>query len=1222
MTSSRDRFYSKLIVERGLLSQTDVDDAMARVAAAKASGAPGGSLVELLLRDGTLSPDDALSMRAEYDRKSRSTRIRTGSGTESGSPLPSDLKTGSSARQVAVQALAAESAHGNIRSPERDEVQAPRSPSQQIMAVFSDKPADAANATAVGTAKPRTTAPPDPLLGKTLGGCEILDRLGEGGMGTVYRARHLGLDKIVALKVLPLQMTDTETRIERFRREARSAAQIEHPNIVQIHNVGEDDGVHYIIMQYIQGEDLRHRLRRLGTLGPSELVEMAIQVSKGLAIAHEKGIVHRDIKPDNIMYDEADNVKLTDFGLAKNNDTDTTTTRPGKAVGTPYYMSPEQCAGKECDARSDIYSLGATMYHVLTGRRPFRGDTPVQTALMHLRQPLTPPSEVRKDTPEPLDRLICRMMSKNPDERYQSCPELVVALEEVDRQRSSSSPMDMISELVANLPPAGSASGVHAAHATGRAAAVPPAEDMTEPALPSVARSNNPGVAIDEVDTRPGMAVAHRDDDNAATSESLEVSGEQSGGDADAADPDAASQEMPHWSVLAIGAVVLLAIGAVVGLIVTNGDRGETPDPANNNTVVNDGGTNQKNGTGNGGSNGNATEDLAELEWRIKETEARKRLTAEDYRGAVVPVREFLDGKYGSSSRATDANALLGEIRLATRASCRKMLTAILARSQEKQQTPGCPQFQAALEELTQGDPVTLQLRAQLFPGDADLQQMVDTLQARVTALIDSATQFADRQIAYAERELAKDPPHYFDAMDILQSACGMGGPEAMRPRIDSPVMDLVRKFETRIGEIRKIVGAGQAARNAAVAKIVELQTSLAREFQDVLRDVDAKADSPAELDAVRQRIQKEWLDNPQRLPIRHEVIRVVADIDAVRDYYEELARKLGLRANQQILLAGDSAVTNVRIRRVTREGIELLDSLPNRLDPDRLEWRDLDPVWCTRLVARSEPQQEPLWLLANSRSTVARTALETMVEEKPSYWPRFGGKSQFEMRRESLTSVYRASLDGFTALGIAMTGGPAEGLIDRARHRDPYCGPAVLAAVLMRLMRARSSPETMRPATTRAALEFGASVIRDWLEAGMQNFRGDRDQPGWPYSRDPLFVVVACECALFDALQISDTDLPARSKILAPYFEAANKTIDTLGDSINRLDNEDVEPDDWRLLGMRQLRSRLRWFRARYRVAVAPTATQMMELDLKDALRDDPTAEEIWRALRDIGRN
>ncbi|MCD4658268.1 MAG: serine/threonine protein kinase [Planctomycetes bacterium] len=268
----------------------------------------------------------------------------------------------------------------------------------------------------------------DPLVNKIFGGCKLISKIGEGGMGSVYKAFHIGLDKNVALKILPPNQLDSADRIKRFKHEAKSAAKMEHPNIVQILNIGEDDGIHFIVMQFIDGEDLRQRLLRKGVFPPIEALDICMQVAEGLNVAHKKGIIHRDIKPDNIMIEREGNVKITDFGLARQMEHGLDISKPGKALGTPYYMSPEQCSGKDLDGRSDIYSLGVSLYHIVTGKRPFKGKNAVATALMHIREPVTPPEKINPNLPIPLADLVLKMMEKNPQNRFQNCNELEEAL--------------------------------------------------------------------------------------------------------------------------------------------------------------------------------------------------------------------------------------------------------------------------------------------------------------------------------------------------------------------------------------------------------------------------------------------------------------------------------------------------------------------------------------------------------------------------------------------------------------------------------------------------------------------------------------------------------------------------------------------------------------------------------------------------------------------------
>jgi serine/threonine-protein kinase len=227
----------------------------------------------------------------------------------------------------------------------------------------------------VDIATPRQAKPPgDPLIGNRIAGCLVMDVLGAGGMGKVYSAVHQGLSKAVAVKVLNAQLVANATFVERFLREARAAAQLDHPNVVRILNAGEDGGRHFIVMEMVEGENLRDRLRREGRLGRPEAIRIATGVAHALAAAHELDLVHRDIKPDNIMLSEDGAVKVADFGLARQVAGGGDITGEGFACGTPPYMSPEQISGHAVDGRSDLYSLGIVLYECLSGRRPFQAQ--------------------------------------------------------------------------------------------------------------------------------------------------------------------------------------------------------------------------------------------------------------------------------------------------------------------------------------------------------------------------------------------------------------------------------------------------------------------------------------------------------------------------------------------------------------------------------------------------------------------------------------------------------------------------------------------------------------------------------------------------------------------------------------------------------------------------------------------------------------------------------
>ncbi len=283
------------------------------------------------------------------------------------------------------------------------------------------------------------------LVGQTLGRYEIVAFVGSGGMGEVYRARDTELGREVAVKILPPEAADVGTRLARFKREARAIAQLSHPNILDIHDFGADDGVLFSVTELLEGVDLRQRLRG-HPLPISKVVSIGRAVAEGLAAAHSKGIVHRDIKPANIFITHSGQIKVLDFGIAGLRQSLTedisdggsdaqTLTQEGQVVGTPDYMSPEQITGKPVDARSDIFSLGCVLYEMLTGKRPFAGATSGETKTSIVARDPAPLAELRPDVPAPLDRLVCRCLEKEPNERFESARDLAFALAAVSEER-------------------------------------------------------------------------------------------------------------------------------------------------------------------------------------------------------------------------------------------------------------------------------------------------------------------------------------------------------------------------------------------------------------------------------------------------------------------------------------------------------------------------------------------------------------------------------------------------------------------------------------------------------------------------------------------------------------------------------------------------------------------------------------------------------------------
>ena len=284
-------------------------------------------------------------------------------------------------------------------------------------------------------------ADPANLGGTTLGDFHLLRVLGSGGMANVYLAEQISLKRKVALKVLRPDLLADDTYLERFAREATAAAGLNHNNIVKVFSVGEQDGLHYIAQEYVQGVNLREFLNRKGPPEATVAVHIIRQVALALTAAAEAGIVHRDIKPENILLTRQGVVKVTDFGLAQlsreTEPTNLTLTQVGTTMGTPLYMSPEQVNGSRVDHRSDIYSLGVTCYHLLAGRPPFRGETAISVAVQHVNK--TPDSlfEQRTDLPRKLCELVHRMMAKQPDDRLPDASTLLEELDAVQRRLGS-----------------------------------------------------------------------------------------------------------------------------------------------------------------------------------------------------------------------------------------------------------------------------------------------------------------------------------------------------------------------------------------------------------------------------------------------------------------------------------------------------------------------------------------------------------------------------------------------------------------------------------------------------------------------------------------------------------------------------------------------------------------------------------------------------------------
>lgn len=263
--------------------------------------------------------------------------------------------------------------------------------------------------------------------GTLLGGrYEIIKHIGTGGMAEVYMAKDHKLNRYVAVKVLKKDYLDDEKILNKFKVEAQAVAGLTHPNIVNVYDVGVEDDTHFIIMELADGITLKEYIRRVGRMTSKETVDISIQIAKALSCAHASHTIHRDIKPQNILISESGAIKVTDFGIAKVASSNTVTST---AIGSAHYISPEQAKGKFCDEKSDIYSLGITMYEMVTGQLPFDHENGITVALMHLQNEIIPPSELVEDIPESLEKIILKCTMKKPEERYQSAEELIADLQ-------------------------------------------------------------------------------------------------------------------------------------------------------------------------------------------------------------------------------------------------------------------------------------------------------------------------------------------------------------------------------------------------------------------------------------------------------------------------------------------------------------------------------------------------------------------------------------------------------------------------------------------------------------------------------------------------------------------------------------------------------------------------------------------------------------------------
>jgi len=268
------------------------------------------------------------------------------------------------------------------------------------------------------------------MIGKVLGGrYEILEKIGGGGMALVYKAKCRLLNRYVAVKILRSEFTNDEEFVKKFKRESQAAASLSHPNIVSIYDVGMEDDIYYIVMEYIKGQTLKELIKSKGALGIELATNISLQIASALEHAHANHIVHRDIKSHNIMIKDDYTVKVTDFGIARAVSS-TTITNTGNIIGSVHYFSPEQARGGYTDEKSDIYSLGVVMYEMVTGRIPFEGETPISVALKHIQEEPKKPRNINSKIPKSLEDIILKAMEKDVNKRYSSVTEIIADLKQ------------------------------------------------------------------------------------------------------------------------------------------------------------------------------------------------------------------------------------------------------------------------------------------------------------------------------------------------------------------------------------------------------------------------------------------------------------------------------------------------------------------------------------------------------------------------------------------------------------------------------------------------------------------------------------------------------------------------------------------------------------------------------------------------------------------------
>ena len=416
-----------------------------------------------------------------------------------------------------------------------------------------------------GAEQPKVAAPDgednDPMLGRTIArNFKIESLLGVGGMGKVYKARQLSLDKAVVIKILHSQFRDDPQLVQRFQREARAASRLNHPNSIQVIDFGQDEGeTLYMAIEYLEGRDLFAVLQDEGPFSDERIARIMVQVCSALADAHEQHVIHRDLKPENIMVEDRrgqkDYVKVLDFGIAKIQDPENqegqALTQAGMVCGTPEFMSPEQARGLALDARSDLYALGVVSYQLATGELPFQADTPIGIVTKHILEEPTPPREVREAVSEGLQNIILKAMAKDADVRFQSAVEMGAAFESL---------------LYNGGFHAVSSPGLPAASLTTGQTAVGVSETLTAPATPTPAlapENDSPKNTGAEKSASSTMVLPTKSDgarESVATGQALTASDQ--GQDENELDDFAPGGGIPKWGIAAAAALVVFSAAA------------------------------------------------------------------------------------------------------------------------------------------------------------------------------------------------------------------------------------------------------------------------------------------------------------------------------------------------------------------------------------------------------------------------------------------------------------------------------------------------------------------------------------------------------------------------------------------------------------------------------------------------------------------------------------